>query len=100
MIKKRKIDCQILVFGQGELYEEMNRRYSLLANSGVYNIEKYNDEHKKEIQLGSLPKNRVNKLELYNWICGCTQIRYMIKVNYNNLENYFERLNKINYINH
>ena len=26
-----------------ELYEEMNRRYSLLANSGVYNIEKYND---------------------------------------------------------
>ena len=78
------------------LIEIVNNHVNLLKD--IYNDDiKYNDEHKKEIQLGSLPKNRVNKLELYSWICGCTQIRYMIKVNYNNLENYFERLNKINY---
>ena len=79
------------------LIEIVNNHVNLLKD--IYNDDiKYNDEHKKEIQLGSLPNNRVNKLELYSWICGCTQIRYMIKVNYNNLENYFEKLNKINYI--
>ena len=65
----------------------------------IYNSDlKYNEEHKKEIQLGNTPRNRVNKLELYNWICGCTQIRYMIKFNLKELEEFIDKLNKVDYI--
>ena len=55
----------------------------------------YNDdlEYNKGKELHN-QRNRVNKLELYNWICGCTQIKYMIKVNSFEVESLIDKLNK------